>query len=114
MDRLSFLADEHVPNVVITTLRSNSYDVERAKDELGEESVDAVLLDMATDREMILLTNDRDFIRIGNEATHAGIVIYAAQELGPGAFIHAIDRLNRHFTPDAMQNNIEWLEDWLS
>lgn len=34
MDRLAFLADEHVPNIIVTALRSNSYDIELGKDHL--------------------------------------------------------------------------------
>lgn len=54
-----------------------------------------------------------DFARLGKEVDHAGIVEYVTQELAPGPFVQAIRRLDRHFSPTAMKNNIEWLDDWL-
>lgn len=61
----------------------------------------------------MLLTNDRDFVSLGKEVDHSGIVIYVARELSPGPFVRGIRRVDRQFTPQTMRNNIEWLEDWL-
>lgn len=111
MSRLSFLADEHVPSVVVAALRSNGYRVEIAKERHVEATVDSEQLADAATRELILLTNDRDFVR--SEIDHSGVVIYADPEPSPGDFVRAVDRIDRHFTRETMRNNVEWLEDWL-
>lgn len=113
MGWLSFLADEHVPNVVVTALRSNGYRVEIAKDRHGEGTVDSELLADASGRNLVLLTNDRDFVSHGSDLDHTGVVIYVTPELSPGAFVRAVGRIDHHYTPETMQNNVEWLEDWL-
>lgn len=113
MDRLTFLADEHVPTVILTALRSNGYDIEPGREHLAEGAADLDLLETSTALDRVLLTNDRDFVSLGKEADHWGIVIYVAQELSPGLFVRGIRRVDRQFTPQTMRNNIEWLEDWL-
>ena len=112
MERLSFLSDEHVPTVVVTTLRSNGYTVVPVKDRFEEGTSDQRLLEHATDDGLVVFTNDRDFVRHGHEMDHAGIVIYTTQELQPGSVLLGIERIDGHFSPETMRNNIEWLEDW--
>lgn len=113
MDRLAFLADEHVPNVIGTALRSNGYDIELGRDHLEAGADDLDLLVKASALDRVLLTNDRDFVSLGKEVDHAGIVIYVEQDLAPGLFVRGIHRVDGQFTPQAMRNNIEWLEDWI-
>lgn len=113
MGRLSFLADEHVANVVVTALRSNGYTVETARDLYGERTVDSRLLERATKANRVLLTNDRDFVGHTYEAEHADVVIYSSPALPPGSFVRGIDELNRFFDSKSMRNNVEWLEAWL-
>ncbi|MDZ7700724.1 MAG: DUF5615 family PIN-like protein [Halobacteriales archaeon] len=113
MERLAFLADEHVANVIVTALRSNGYDAEFAKAQLLEGIPDIDLLEAATDLGRVLLTNDRDFVTLGRGIDHAGIVVYVDQELAPGPFVRGIQAIDRQFTPGTMWKNIEWLEEWL-
>lgn len=99
MGRLSFFADEHVPNVVVTALRSNEYTVDLAKDRFGEETIDEEILETATEEGRVLLTNDRDFVEHDSSVDHVGIVIYTTQSLPPGEFVRGIDRIDRHYLP---------------
>ena len=56
---MSFLTDEHVPRVFITTLRSNGYEVVRAKDVFGEATDDEELLRYAGKNGFVLVTHDK-------------------------------------------------------
>jgi hypothetical protein len=116
MSRLAFLADEHVPRVFLTTLRSSGYAVELAQDRYGQHSVDETIVEDCRDDGLVALTNDRDFVRLGTRRDHAGIVMYTDRNRlldAPLEAVKAIDRTNRYYSPDTIANNIEWLENWL-
>lgn len=113
-DPLPFLTDEHVPSVVITTLRAHGCSVVLAKEQYGERTVDRELLEAGAADDRVLLTNDRDFLVLGAETDHAGAIVYTTQDVDPGDFVGAIQRIDRYVDPEAMWNDIEWLEDWIS
>lgn len=74
----SFLVDEHVPSVFVTSLRSNGYPVRKATEEFGEGTIDRELLEYCAKSDHILITNDKkDFTRgFSDTLDHAGIIIY--------------------------------------
>lgn len=72
MSGLSFLADEHVPSVVVTTLRAHGYFVALAKERYGERTVDRELLEAGSADDRVLLTNDRVLVSEYRERTRAG------------------------------------------
>ena len=110
---LRFFADEHVPSAVTSTLRSNGYTVVTAQERYGRESVDEELLGDCGRDGLVVLTNDRDFVELGDETDHAGIVVYTTPNPSPSEFAVAIDRVDRFFTPDELANRLVWLENWL-
>lgn len=75
---VSFFIDECDPNVFVTTLRLNGYDVDTAMDVLGEGTPDRELLKYCGNTDRFLITNDKkDFTSDISESTKcAGIVIY--------------------------------------
>lgn len=75
---VEFCADEHVPSVFVTTLRSNGYPVVRADEILGESTEDERLLEHCATEEYVLLTHDKkDFGgEVGAAVSHAGVVVY--------------------------------------
>jgi predicted nuclease of predicted toxin-antitoxin system len=75
---VSFVTDEHVPSVFVTTLQSSGFDVTRATAVFGEGTVDRQLLEYCAEHDHILITNDKkDFTGALAEAIdHAGIVIF--------------------------------------
>lgn len=112
MARLSFCADEHVPQAVVGALRSNGFEIVSAAEHHGQETVDSDLLTSCADDSRVLITNDRDFVSLGHDREHAGIVIYTDQSCSPADFARGIRRIDRQFTPDAMQNTIAWVDEW--
>ena len=72
---MRILADEHVPNRFVTALRSEGFDVVRAKDALYESAPDAEVLDYAEENGFVVLSEDRDFRGVETRrASHAGIL----------------------------------------
>ncbi|WP_254543674.1 DUF5615 family PIN-like protein [Halomarina pelagica] len=113
MTRLAFLVDEHVPRVFTTSLRSSGFEATTARERYGERSNDRTILDDCRREEMVVVTNDRDFVRMGDE--HAGIVMYTDRTLlldAPLEAVEAITRINRYYTPAEIRNTVEWLDDW--
>lgn len=113
MARLPLFSDENVPRAFVSTLRSNGYRVETARERYGQNTVDSELLADCTSDGLVLLTNDRDFVERGEQTDHAGIIIYTNHALTPGSFATGVRRIDRQFSPAEMVDNIEWLDQWL-
>lgn len=115
MSRLSFLADEHVPRVFTHSLRSNGFSVTTAQEKYGEESIDQSILQESAAEETVVLTNDRDFVRMADDYDHAGIIMYTDRRFlidQPTTAVEAVARVNRYYSPDEIRNQVEWLENW--
>lgn len=113
MGRLELCTDEHVPDSYFTALQSNGFRVVAAMDERGDQTIDEKLLRWCADEGFVLLTNDRDFVRLDGTIDHAGVILYATQNLGAGAVARGVRRIDRQLDPDEMGNRLEWLEHWL-
>ena len=112
MGRLAFLADEHVDRALILGVRANGYDVAVVGEEYPAGEDDGALMDVCEQRNLVLLTNDRDFVRLGRSRAHTGIVIYTTQTIPVGEFVGAIRQIDDHFTPRSIRNQILWLRQW--
>lgn len=72
---MRILADEHVPNRFVTALRAEGFEVVRVKNELYESAPDAEVLEYATDRGLVVLSEDRDFRGVETRGKdHAGVI----------------------------------------
>lgn len=111
--RLSFLADVHVPRAFGDALRSDGFEVTAARTEHPPGAGDEALLEWATDRSTVFLTNDRDFAAIHATVDHAGIVIYTTPSILPAEFRRGIRRIDRQFSTETVWNTLLWLEEWL-
>ena len=76
MAQLSFLADEHVKRSYIHALRGNGFEVVAVieGDRTGQK--DGFHLKMSSQQNLVVLTNDDDFVRLARERPHAGVVFY--------------------------------------
>ena len=114
---VSFCADEHVPRVFVTTLRSNGYEVVRASDVCGDGTEDRHLLEYCGGAEHVLVTNDKkDFGgTVGDAIDHAGIIIYTDStgvRTDPDGAVRALERVLDAFTPDELAGERIWLDQW--
>jgi predicted nuclease of predicted toxin-antitoxin system len=113
MGRLRFLADEHVDRAYVSALRSNGYEVVTAGEayDVGED--DGTILSTCRERDLVLLTNDVDFVELASKRPHRGIVKYERFDHSPKEFVRGIERIDRHVPLAEFQNHVEWLENWL-
>ncbi len=112
MTKLSFLADEHVKRSYITALRQNGFEVRSVSMTESGESDDEHLTTGQVDN-LVIITNDDDFVRLGRTHSHSGVIYYSQQNHEPSDFVTAIRRIDHHFVPKEIENHIEWLENWL-
>lgn len=94
-------------------LRANGFDVVAVTegDKTGQR--DDIHLERSAEQNLIILTNDDDFVRLAQERSHAGVIFYSEQHHEPSEIATAIRRIDRFFSPNDMQNRVEWLENWL-
>lgn len=114
---MSFLTDEHVPSVFVTALRSNGHDVVTANGALGEATDDRTLLEHCRVEGHVLVTNDRkDFAGpVGEDVTHAGIVIYTNPNYlrdDPEGAVRVVERVLSHYPPSELRNELVWIDQW--
>ncbi len=109
---MDIVADEHVPSAVINALRSSGYDVLHSPVEYAEGDDDLELLRNCADSGRVLLTNDRDFVRLAHENEHAGVIIYTDQMRPPREVLKAVRDIDDAY-PDNLRNRTIWLRGWL-
>lgn len=114
MGRLAFLADEHVNRAYVSALRSSGYRVTWLDDDTYDPGTDDVeLLTWARREGLVTVTNDVDFVELGETAEHAGIIVYQQYGHTPRTFVRAVTRIDRYLTGEEFRDHVEWLENWL-
>lgn len=113
----SFLTDEHVPSVFVTSLRSNGYPVRKATEEFGEGTIDRKLLEYCAENDHILITNDKkDFTRrFSDTHDHAGIIIYTEPVFlrdSPEDAVSLIEKILETYSSEEIAGERIWLEQW--
>lgn len=114
---VSFLADEHVPSVFVTTLRSNGHRVVRAKTEFGEGTNDEEILRYCSERGSLFLTHDKkDFSgHLHQTVDHTGIVIYTDPDClqnNPEDAARTVDQVLSLYPREELENELVWLDQW--
>lgn len=108
-NRIKLYTDEHVPNSVVTGLRSRGLDVLTTKeaDMLGAE--DHNHLDFALQEHRVIFTQDEDFLRLHAKGTKHSGIIYAHQRTPIGQIIRGIMLIHHVLAPAEMENHVEFL-----
>lgn len=89
------LTDVHVKTAYLTALRGEGHEVVRVvdTDSLGEQAVDAAIIEHAREIDAVVLTNDvKDFDRFEN---HPGVIVVPQAELTAGEVALAVSRIER-------------------
>jgi len=115
MERFRILADEHVPRVFVTVLESNGFEVETVQDRFGQRTNDRQILERCAAADLVVLTNDRDFLELGQRVDHSGVILYSDLSIlldDPLAAARAITAIDRAYSTESLRNRIEWLDGW--
>jgi len=114
---VSFLTDEHVPSVLVTTLRSHGHSVVRANDVFDEATEDSRLLEYCAAEGTLLVTHDKkDFGgTTGENIDHAGIVLYTDPvplRDDPSRVVRTIETILDQYPLQDLENERVWLDQW--
>lgn len=72
---ISFVTDEHVPSVFVTTLRSTGYEVVTANAVFGEATDDSRLLEYCAENDHLLVTRESLKPRIKSHVDEAVVYV---------------------------------------
>lgn len=73
---MTFLLDHDVPDAVARVLQQAGHQACRLRELAGADITDAVVLELAREREMLLVTCNRDdFLALAQTQPHPGIII---------------------------------------
>ena len=110
------LLDEHVGRIFEQLLRERGFDPVQAKDEFGEHTNDAELLQWCADEAVVLLTNNaRDFETLHRNHDHAGILLYYSQTLpdtDPEGLARTADEVFNQYGSDGIESHLVNLDEW--
>ena len=110
---LRYLFDEHVHGAIAPQLRLRGIDVLTAHEGAiaGREVTDVELLRAASQQGRVLVTQDRDFIRLATTQTpHAGIIL-VQRSLSIGEYVEYLDLIARVTESDEIRDRLIFC-DW--
>lgn len=110
------LLDEHVGRILERLLRERGYEVLQAKDQFGEHTEDAELLQWCSDENVALVSNNaKDFERLHETGDHPGILLYYDQNLpdgDPEGLARTVDEVFNQYGSAGIENQIVDLDEW--
>ena len=116
MTGTEILLDEHVGRVFERVLRERSYDVVQAKDQFGEHTSDAELVEWCDESGTVLVSNNaKDFEPLHTEYDHAGMLLYYDQNLpdtDPEGLARTVDEVFNQYGTGALKNQLVDLGEW--
>jgi predicted nuclease of predicted toxin-antitoxin system len=105
---VNFLLDNDVPEDLTYLLEHLGHQVSRAREVLPREASDAAVLDYAFDRDLIVITCNRDdFLQLARARPHHGIVIVIRRR-SRAAERAALLRLLESAGAEGLANNINF------
>lgn len=110
------LLDEHVGRVFERLLRERGYEVVQAKDQFGEHTNDAELVEWCGESGAILVSNNaKDFEPLHIEYDHAGMLLYYEQNLpdaDPEGLARTVDEVFSQYGTTEIENHLVDLGEW--
>jgi len=109
-DALRFYIDECLPPQLAFALRSRGIDAIAARDVGLLEASDINQLAYSTREGRVLVTSDRDFLRIADTGSfHTGIIYCTKKRRSLGSLVQSLVTLKLRATASAMHNVIEFV-----
>lgn len=106
---IRYFTDEHVAGAVVSALRKRGVDVLTVADAGSLGVDDADLFSFAQEKGRVIVTQDRDFLRIAaQQRDHPGVV-YAPQGRSIGELVRMLDLLTQVSDATEMRGRIEFV-----
>jgi len=108
-DKIRFFADEHVAPAVVAGLRRRDVQIQTVQETGLLGATDKALLDYALENNLVIFTQDVDFLRLHAEGIdHSGIV-YASQHTPVGVLVRGLMLIYQVLDGGEMKSHIEFL-----
>jgi predicted nuclease of predicted toxin-antitoxin system len=106
---IRYFTDEHVPTVIANGLRKRGVDVLTVSEAglLGTEDED--LLAFAREERRVIVTQDRDFLRLAAQAADHPGVTFASQDRSIGEMVRMLDLLAQVSNSEEMEGRVEYI-----
>ena len=108
MAKIRFYTDEHVSKAVVRGLRQRNVDVLTVPEAGTLGASDEEHLRLARELRRVVFTQDSDFLRLGADVEHYGIV-FAAQGSTVGEVVNGLTLIHQVLEDDEMRGRIEFL-----
>lgn len=92
MHMLRFFVDQNVPNKVSNFLKDLAYDVKLVRD-IDPGMSDSKVLQIAESESRILITNDKDFLRLALTFLNVDIIVFAFKNQSAQCRIDALEKI---------------------
>lgn len=110
MTIIKFYLDENVTDEIADGLRTRGIDVLTTAEAGNKGLMDNEQLSFAKEQSRVIITHDRDFLRLDSEnVDHAGIAYCAKQSRTVKHMLRRLITIHRDFTAKDMANHIEFL-----
>ncbi len=109
-EKIRFYLDENMPIEIAAQLKNRGIDVVTVRDLglLGDD--DRNHLRRATELGCVLCTQDSDFIQLASAGVEHGGIVFGQQATHQiGTWVNYLDLMYSAYTPDDMENKVEYL-----
>ena len=106
---IRYFTDEHVAPAIANGLRKRGGDVLTISEAglLGIDDED--LLAFVREKQRVIVTQDRDFLRLAAQEAHHPGVVYAPQERSIGEMVRMLDLLVQVSDAEEMEGRVEYI-----
>ena len=109
MAKPRFYTDEHISKAVVAALRTSGVDVLTVPDAGTMGASDKEHLQRAARDGRVLVTQDRDFLRLAAAGMHHAGIAYASQNRTIGELVRGLRLIHEVVSTDEMKDHIEHL-----
>ena len=109
MSKPGFYTDEHISKAVVAALRTNGVDVLTVPEAGSLGASDEEHLQRATGDGRVLVTQDRDFLRLAVAGMHHAGIAYGSQNRTIGESVRGLMLIHQVLSTDEMKDHVEHL-----
>ena len=107
-NKTRFLADEHVDIPAVTALKARGVDIISVEDANLRGCPDKDILALANKDQRVVVTRDKDFLRLARTERHCGI-IFLTRSLNVGDLIREIEKIIVIYKPKDLENAVFYI-----
>jgi predicted nuclease of predicted toxin-antitoxin system len=109
INKIRLYTDEHVSGAIIAGLRQRGVDVLTTPEAVMLSAIDESHLAVATSLGRVILTRDKDFLRLNARGIQPSRIVFFRQQMTIGEVIHSFMRVYQLTDASQIQNRVQFL-----